>query len=194
MVSVALQVVIASRDNRAVLLNLIYSVIVPPPPLSFSCCITECENSALFSLRGRNLKTSESWEMEQHFWGQAVLFIYLSPTTSLSKCNPEIQSADRWSTTTTSSAVSPVPTTVSIYCHSTGYEDSKTGVHFSPSEWEVKGEGDRIVCVSDSDCGQEQLACAGLGSYVRQGKMNPKLAELVGLSRLLWLRSLCVLI
>lgn len=60
MVSVALQVVIASRDNRAVLLNLIYSVIVPPPPLSFSCCITECENSALFSLRGRNLKTSES--------------------------------------------------------------------------------------------------------------------------------------
>lgn len=138
------------------------------------------------------------------FLGQAVLFIYLSPTTSLSKCNPEIQSADRWSTTTTSSAVSPVPTTVSIYCHSTGYEDSKTGVHFSPSEWEVKGEGDSIVCVSDSDCGQEQLACAGLGSYVRQevgvGGARRTLNSLNSfkyfnwLSRLLWLWSLCVLI
>lgn len=54
-VSVELQVVIASRDNCAVLSNLIYSVIVPPPPLSF-CCITECENRTLFCWQGRNLK------------------------------------------------------------------------------------------------------------------------------------------
>lgn len=60
MVSVELQVVITGRDNCAVLLNLIYSFIVPPLPLSFSCCITECENSMLFCLQGGNLKTSES--------------------------------------------------------------------------------------------------------------------------------------
>lgn len=77
-VSVELQVVIASRDNCAVLSNLIYGVIVPPPPLSFSYCITECENRALFCLQGRNFKTSESGEMEKHSGSGAVIYLFES--------------------------------------------------------------------------------------------------------------------
>lgn len=67
-VSVELQVVIASRDNCAVLSNLIYSVIVPPPPLSFSDCITECENRALFCLQGRNFKNIRELRDGETFW------------------------------------------------------------------------------------------------------------------------------
>lgn len=132
------------------------------------------------------------------FWARLCysFFFFLSLTTSLSKCNPEIQRADRWSMTT-SSAVPPIPTTVLIYCHSLDMSSQRLVYTFHPVSGRWKG-GDSIVCVSDSKRSLEWLACVslevmslfnrfynrGVGKRDSEGEFgtgetNPKLAELI---------------
>lgn len=86
-------------------------------------------NQYIILSAGRELKNIRKQGDKITFWGLAVLFYLFifyssgwSLTTSLSKCNPEIQSAGRWGITTPS-AVSAASTAVAIYCRSVGCED-----------------------------------------------------------------------
>lgn len=81
MVSVEFHAVITSRDNRAVLLSLIYSIMSLFLSLlsAFSCCIIECENCIILSA-GKGLKKHQKAQGWNNIFGPGgVIYFFIYP-------------------------------------------------------------------------------------------------------------------